>query len=62
MEMSNAQIKRLGWTPQQGQAFLQQTFGKTSRNELTVSELEKFCQLLKGQQPASPPSSLNQEQ
>ncbi len=54
---TDAEIKRLNWTPEQGQKFLLETCGKRSRSLLSEEELQEFLEHLK-QQPD--PSSDNE--
>lgn len=39
---TNVELKRLGWTTQQGKDYLLQTYGKRSRQLLTDDELQDF--------------------
>ena len=41
------EIDRIGWTKKQGSAYLQQTYGKRTRAELTETELFSFLSYLK---------------
>ena len=41
------EIDRIGWTKKQGSAYLQQTYGKRTRAELTETELFGFLNYLK---------------
>lgn len=41
------EMKRTGYTPDQGRAFLMKNFGKSSRLELSQTEIETFIQHLK---------------
>ncbi|MBV8883733.1 MAG: hypothetical protein JO235_06990 [Chroococcidiopsidaceae cyanobacterium CP_BM_RX_35] len=43
---TSAEIKRLGWSNQQGRDYLKKTYGKRSRHELTDKELLEFLQYL----------------
>lgn len=43
---TDIQLKRLGWTPEQGAAYLQKTYGKRSRRLLTDAELLDFLHYL----------------
>ena len=47
---TNGEIRRLGWTQDQGRNYLVKTYGKRSRHALTNQELWEFLQYLK-QQP-----------
>jgi hypothetical protein len=42
-----AEIERIGWTKKQGSAYLQETYGKRTRAELTEEELLSFLHYLK---------------
>lgn len=42
-----AEIERIGWTKKQGSTYLQQTYGKKTRAELTEDELLAFLHYLK---------------
>jgi hypothetical protein len=42
-----AEIERIGWTRKQGSAYLQETYGKRTRAELTEPELLNFLHYLK---------------
>lgn len=46
---TNIQMKRLGWTSEQGRNYLIQTYGKRSRHTLTDEELWDFLEYLKAQ-------------
>ena len=50
------EMKRLGWTTEQGRSYLKRTYGKKSRQELSDDELLDFLRYLESQ--ASPTSSL----
>ncbi len=41
------EIERIGWTKKQGSTYLQQTYGKKTRAELTEDELLEFLHYLK---------------
>ncbi len=41
------EMQRLRWTLEQGRNYLQQTYGKRSRQQLTSSELSQFLNYLK---------------
>lgn len=47
---TNVELKRLGWTNQQGRDYLLQTYGKRSRQLLTDDELLDFLKHLESQQ------------
>lgn len=42
-----AEIERIGWTKKQGSTYLQETYGKKTRAELTEDELLEFLHYLK---------------
>lgn len=46
---TNVELKRLGWTNQQGRDYLVQTYGKRSRQLLTDAELIDFLQHLESE-------------
>lgn len=46
---TNVELKRLGWTTQQGKDYLLQTYGKRSRQLLTDTELLDFLRYLEVQ-------------
>ncbi|BFM40265.1 hypothetical protein [Synechocystis sp. LKSZ1] len=46
---SNVELKRLGWTSDQGRNYLLQTYGKRSRQLLSDEELLEFLQYLESQ-------------
>jgi hypothetical protein len=46
---SNVEIKRLGWTNEQGKQYLLQTYGKRSRQLLSDEELLEFLHYLESQ-------------
>jgi hypothetical protein len=47
IEQSDREMKRLGWTTEQGRAYLLQAYGKRSRLMLLDEELIEFLQYLK---------------
>lgn len=47
IEQTTAELKRLGWTVPQGRLYLQETYNKTSRSELTEIELRLFLEHLR---------------
>jgi hypothetical protein len=49
---TDIELKRLGWTSAQGRRYLEQTYGKRSRQHLSDAELMEFLDYLKTQ-PAS---------
>jgi hypothetical protein len=46
---TNVELKRLGWTNQQGRDYLVQTYGKRSRQLLTDGELLDFLHHLESE-------------
>jgi hypothetical protein len=46
---TNVELKRLGWTNQQGRDYLLQTYGKRSRQLLTDGELLDFLHRLESE-------------
>ena len=46
---TDLEIKRLGWTKDDGQEFLRSRYGKRSRLQLTDEQLWEFLQYLKAQ-------------
>lgn len=49
MEMTTAELKRLGWGNEKGKTYLSENFGgKTARSQLTEVELQQFFNQLKG--------------
>jgi hypothetical protein len=46
---TNVEMKRLGWTNQQGRDYLVQTYGKRSRQVLTDAELLDFLHYLESE-------------
>ena len=49
IDRTDIEIKRLGWTKEQGRDFLLQTYGKRSRLHLTNEELMDFLHYLESQ-------------
>jgi hypothetical protein len=49
LEESNLELKRLGWTQQQGKDYLIQAYGKQSRQHLTDAQMSEFVTYLKAQ-------------
>ncbi len=47
IEQTTQEMKRVGWSNNQGRAYLQQNFGKSSRQALTEQELQQFLTELK---------------
>jgi len=54
IDQTTAELKRLGWSTHQGRLYLQDTFGKSSRQHLTKPELQQFLHHLRS---LSPPES-----
>lgn len=52
-----AEIERIGWTKKQGSTYLQETYGKKTRAELTEDELLAFLHYLKALPSKGHPSS-----
>ena len=46
---SDVELKRLGWTSEQGRNYLLETYGKRSRQLLSDAELLEFLRFLEGQ-------------
>ncbi|MDY7016327.1 MAG: hypothetical protein SVX43_22565 [Cyanobacteriota bacterium] len=46
---TNLELKRLGWTNEQGRQYLLETYGKRSRQLLNDRELLEFLEYLKSQ-------------
>jgi len=42
LEQTSLEMERIGWTAIEGRQFLEQTFGKRGRKELTAAELHQF--------------------
>lgn len=53
---TNIELKRLGWTSEQGRNYLLQTYGKRSRQLLTDEELLEFLHYLETLSTSSPPT------
>lgn len=47
MEQTTQEVNRLGWTNGQARLYLQETFGKSTRAELTETELRLFLEHLR---------------
>ncbi|MBV8885671.1 MAG: ERF family protein [Chroococcidiopsidaceae cyanobacterium CP_BM_RX_35] len=47
IEQTTTELKRLGWSNQQGRLYLENTFGKSSRQQLTKPELQQFLHHLR---------------
>ncbi len=52
---TDVELQRLGWAVNQGREFLEQTYGKRSRHDLTDDELLEFLLYLETQSPSQPP-------
>ena len=52
---TDVELKRLGWTNTQGRQYLEQTYNKRSRQQLTDDELLEFLQTLQDLPVADPP-------
>ncbi len=52
---TDVELKRLGWTNTQGRKYLEQTYNKRSRQQLTDEELLEFLQTLQDLPMADPP-------
>jgi hypothetical protein len=52
---TDVELKRLGWTNMQGRQYLEQTYNKRSRQQLTDEELLEFLQTLQDLPIAEPP-------
>ncbi|HEY9637522.1 MAG TPA: hypothetical protein V6D14_29265 [Coleofasciculaceae cyanobacterium] len=48
------EMKRLGWTIEQGREYLQRTYNKQSRKQLTATEMTQFLSYLKSLPTGSP--------
>lgn len=44
---TTGELKRLGWSSNQGRLYLQEKFGKSSRQQLTQLELQQFLNYLR---------------
>ncbi|WP_404786123.1 hypothetical protein [Altericista sp. CCNU0014] len=53
---TDVELKRLGWTNAQGRRYLEQTYGKRSRQHLSDAELIEFLDHLKTQPTPGKPS------
>ncbi|UFP95505.1 regulatory protein GemA [Gloeobacter morelensis] len=49
LAQSDVQMQRIGWGSKEGRDYLQRTFGKSSRQQLDVAELQAFLRHLKAQ-------------
>lgn len=61
IEQTTAELKRLGWSSTQGRLFLQEKFGKSSRQQLTEQELQQFLAHLRSLKQPETPQSLVQQ-
>ncbi len=52
---TDVELQRLGWDVNQGREFLEKTYGKRSRHDLTDDELLEFLLYLETQSPPSAP-------
>ena len=53
LRSSDALLQELGWPPSQGRAFLEQHFGRSSRQQLSDEQLQQFNLVLEQQLPAA---------
>ena len=53
IEHTTAGLKRLNWSNDQGRLYLQETFNKSSRHQLSKQELQKFLSYLRSLPPSS---------
>ncbi len=53
---TSVELKRLNWSDVQGRSYLQRTYGKRSRQQLTDQELLEFLYYLQSQPSANEPS------
>ena len=49
IEQTTTELKRLSWTNERGRLYLQETYSKSTRAELTDTELRLFLQYLRSQ-------------
>ncbi|MGC9505074.1 hypothetical protein [Baaleninema sp.] len=54
MVQTTLELRRLGWDAERGRLYLEQTYGKRSRQQLTRSELSSFLQYLQAQPTSTP--------
>lgn len=47
LEQTTAELKRVGWSSTQGRLYLQDKFGKSSRQQLSQQELQQFLNHLR---------------
>jgi len=60
IDRTTAELKRLGWSNDQGRLYLQETFRKSSRQHLTKQELQQFLNYLRSLQPPEEPQPSTQ--
>lgn len=56
LAQTDVELKRVCWSARDGKLYLQQQFGKTSRQLLTVDELRQFLGFLKGLETVAQPA------
>lgn len=61
IEQTTAELKRLGWSSNQGRIYLQEKFGKSSRQQLTEQELQQFLNHLRSLREPETPQSIVQQ-
>ena len=54
IDQTTTELTRLGWSNDRGRLYLQQTFGKSTRQSLTEQELQQFLSYLRSLQPSTP--------
>lgn len=54
IQQTDTELKRLGWSSDRGRLYLQNNFGKSTRQSLTEQELQQFLSALKLMQPSAP--------
>lgn len=59
IDQTTVELKRLGWSNDQGREYLQSNFGKSARQSLTEQELQRFLSALRSMQPSIPQPILN---
>jgi hypothetical protein len=57
IEQTTTELKRLGWSNNEGRLYLQENFGKSSRQHLTAQELQQFLNYLRSLQPSGAQST-----
>ncbi|MFE4105721.1 hypothetical protein [Almyronema epifaneia] len=55
LAQTDVELRRLGWSVQQGREFLEQTYNKRSRHDLSDEELLEFLLYLEGQPSPTEP-------